>query len=156
VSFILVGLAVAGLTAGPAAALGPTPPTWETRETITKSAEAGEHGGADRILAYDHHGRPGVVYIDGNGEDVRFARRLPAVGWQTQTVDYAGDVGWCPSLAFNEYGTGWPGITYFDHAGNLYYIEDPPAVPEPATLALLAAGAAVLIARRRRRDRRGP
>jgi hypothetical protein len=65
--------------------------------------------------------------------------------WETQTVDWLGDVGFTPSLAFNDYGSGFPSIAYFNNSipGSLLFIEDPPgaAVPEPAAATVLLAGA---------------
>jgi hypothetical protein len=101
-----------------------------------------------------YEGTTGGMTLDWEAQMLRFAW-FNGETWQMQTVDYAGDVGLCPSLAFNEYGNGWPAIAYFDINGNLWYIEDPPVVPEPATLALLAAGAASVLAGRRRKTRPG-
>ena len=57
-------------------------------------------------------------------------------------------MGYSTSLAFNDFGTGFPSIAYFDEDGatdNIYFIEDPPAaVPEPGSLVLLAIGVAAI------------
>ena len=46
------------------------------------------------------------------------------------------------SLAFNDFGTGFPSIVYGDNVNNLYFIEDPPAaVPEPTTIVLVLIAA---------------
>ena len=36
-------------------------------------------------------------------------------------------VGFTPSLAFNDFGSGFPSIAYFDISSNLMFVEDPPA-----------------------------
>lgn len=74
--------------------------------------------------------------------------------WENQVIAWEGDTGLHPSVAFNDYGPGWAGIAYLDTLGNVWYVEDPPAVPEPATLALLAAGVAAVAVGRGRGDRR--
>lgn len=98
-------------------------------------------------LAFDPaDGHPAIAYDEDN--DLRFAWFDGSV-WHTQTVDAT--AGENPSLAFNEYGDGWPVIAYMDTAspGHLYVIQDPPGLPEPATVALLALGGLAIIRRRR-------
>jgi len=95
----------------------------------------------------------GGMYPDWEGDLLAFTWRHDD-SWENQVVVWQGDTGLHPSLAFNDYGTGWAGIAYLDAEWNVRYIEDPPAVPEPATLALLAGGAAALAVRRGRRNRR--
>ena len=100
-------------------------------------------------LAFDPaDGNPAISYYDQTEYRLKFAW-YDGVAWHTQQVANAGLGGLSTSLAFNDYGTGWPSIMYFDTGGGLYFIEDPPDVPEPACLLPLALGAAAL--RRRRR-----
>ncbi len=98
---------------------------------------------------------PAIAYFKNTNDDLKLAWH-DGVSWQTQTVDAVGNVGHTPSLAFNDFGNGFPSIAYFEEAGpgtdNLYFIEDPLPVPEPRAVWLLACGAA-LVATARRRDR---
>ncbi len=108
-------------------------------------------GGREPSLAFDPgDGNPAVAYIDALQQALVFAW-YDGSGWQRQIVD-AQFPFTNPSLAFNEYGSGWPGIVYFDMQGNAYFIEDPQIVPEPTCLTLLLAGAWFY---RRRLGRRG-
>ncbi len=116
-SLVLTAVSVLALAAGPVGALGPTPPSWKPREEITDDAEPNEHHGADRILAYDHHGKPGVAYIDGDGETVKFARRLPVLGWQTTTIVDSYLYARHPSLAFDRYER--PAVSAYTNVGGL-------------------------------------
>ena len=57
------------------------------------------------------------------------------------------------SLAFNEFGHGFPAISAisndFAGGGELWFIVDPPlAVPEPASMVMLLVGIAPLFVRR--------
>jgi hypothetical protein len=99
-------------------------------------------------LAFDPaDGNPAIAYWNRTGgEDLKLAWHDGSI-WQTQTVDAVGDVGHNPSLAFNDFGNGFPSITYLDldpdtFDSRLFFIEDPPApaVPEPASAMLLMAG----------------
>jgi hypothetical protein len=93
-------------------------------------------------------GNPVISYTK-NGLNLSY---YDGTKWQAQTVDGMVNAGGSSSIAFNDYGTGFPAIAYFvDHPGatdDLYFVEDPPAVPEPAAVMLLLAGA-VLLRRRR-------
>jgi hypothetical protein len=105
-------------------------------------------------IAY-HEDEPlaGGRYLDWDATLLAFTWRHEDT-WENQVVAWQGNTGLHPSLAFNDYGTGWAGIAYLDAEWKVWYIEDPPAVPEPATLALLAGGAAALAVGRGRRNRR--
>jgi len=113
---------VAASGATQAWAIGTTAPTWQTRETVASGiAAAAYHMGADRALAYDHHGNPGIAFYHYGGGDLRYARRVPGVGWSHQTVDTTSDVGRFPSLAYDRYER--PAISYFDATnGDLKYV----------------------------------
>ena len=105
-------------------------------------------------LAFDPgDGNPVIAYYNATDGDLKLAWHDGA-GWQDQVVDSDGDVGKTPSLAFNEFGTGFPSIAYFSptRAGTdeMYFIADPPAVPEPAVVGLLGAGGLGVLSRRRR------
>jgi len=91
-------------------------------------------------LAFDPaDGRPAIAYDD-NGQ-LQFTWFDGSI-WHTQTVD--ANAGKNPSLAFNDYGDGWPVISYLDtgYPGHLYFVQDPPDVPEPASAALIVGSAA--------------
>jgi hypothetical protein len=75
-------------------------------------ADFGEMIGADRSLAYDHHGNPGIAFFDEVGSDLRYARRVPGVGWVHAAIDTVGIVGSQPSLAYDRYER--PAISYYD------------------------------------------
>jgi hypothetical protein len=97
-------------------------------------------------LAFDPaDGNPAIAYgHNTEGQNLKLAWHN-GTAWQLQTVDSVGDVGRNVSLAFNDFGTGFPSIAYFDwdadlSEADLFFIDDPP-VPEPATAGLLIAGA---------------
>jgi hypothetical protein len=108
------------LWTAPAGAIGTTPPSWKPRETVPSTfANYLTMNGADRSLAYDHHGNPGIVFHDDFAGDLRYARRVPGVGWVHSVVDTGGtggDVGSFPSLAYDRYER--PAISYFDATNN--------------------------------------
>ena len=66
-------------------------------------------------LAFDPaDGNPAIAYCDITNGDLKLAWHDGST-WQTQTVDAVGNVGCTPSLAFNDYGSGFPSIAYFDN-----------------------------------------
>jgi hypothetical protein len=99
-------------------------------------------------LAFDPvDGNPAIAYFNDNNDSLKLAWHDGSI-WQTQMVDGFG-LGVVPSLAFNDFGSGFPSIAYYDGgaggSGSLYYIEDPPGpVPEPTSVTLLMAGALLL------------
>ena len=104
-------------------------------------------------LAFDPaDGNPAIAYYDADSTALRFAW-YNGSSWQHQTLDNDGDVGLYPSLAFNDFGDGFPSVAYFDSSGALYFQHDPPTTaPEPGTLGMILVGglAAVGLLRRRR------
>jgi hypothetical protein len=80
-------------------------------------------------LAFDPaDGNPAIAYQSQTEGDLMFAWH-DGVQWNTQ-VAVNGTVevptGYTPSLAFNDFGTGFPAIAYFGIDSNLYFVEDPP------------------------------
>jgi hypothetical protein len=109
---LLAALCLALWTA-PAGAIGPTPPSWKLRETVANSfVDYIFMTGADRSLAYDHHGNPGIAFTQDSSFDLRYARRVPGVGWVDAAIDTVGSVGYYPSLAYDRYER--PAISYYD------------------------------------------
>jgi hypothetical protein len=109
-----------GLCNPPAGAIGPTPPSWHPREIVTSSmGDAVGMVGADRSLAYDHHGNPGIAFYDAVNDDLRYARRVPGIGWVHSAVDTNGNVGVHPSLAYDRYER--PAVSYFGPNTDLKY-----------------------------------
>ena len=117
-----VRLAVLGIlvtTAAPVYAIGITPPSWKPRELVASAiASSTFHEGADRVLAYDNHGNPGIAFYDNVDDSLRYARFVPGFGWNHQTVDggFGFDTGQYPSLAYDRYER--PAISYFDFNPN--------------------------------------
>lgn len=109
------------LWTAPAWAIGTTPPSWKPRETVTSTlAYYGAMDGSNRSLAYDHHGNPGIAFYDDVDDDLRYARRVPGVGWVHTAIDSVGIVGYRLSLAYDRYER--PAISYFDNSNaNLKY-----------------------------------
>jgi len=117
----------------------------------------------DLSLAFDlSDGRPAIAYerLTGGAQQLVYSWLNASQVWQTSTVDTTilhaapGGAPRRPSLAFDDYGTSWPAISYVDSDGSLRVAFDPP-VPEPATAVLLLTGGAMLRRRVVRADRRG-
>jgi hypothetical protein len=132
---------------------------WDGDSWNLTTVDATGSVGENASLAFDPaDGNPAIAYFDSTNADLKLAWHDGST-WQTQTVDGVGSVGRSPSLAFNDFGNGFPSIAYFDSGsagtGQLFYIEDPPAaVPEPATLHLVALAAIVQCVGSRRGHRR--
>lgn len=124
---------------------------WDGNQWNIQTIDAVGHTGMTPSIAFDPtDGNPTIAYRRDDTGDLMIAWH-DGGGWQTQSVDITGDTGYNPSIAFREFGEGLKvaAIAYQDAAGNLYYIEDPPPVPEPAS-ALLLLFATALTCRRRR------
>ena len=118
---------------------------------LVQTVDATGDVGYDACLAVDSHGSPYISYFAGDPMgDLRMASRDGSV-WTIETVDSDGVVGLFTSIALDP-STGDPRISYYDSTnGDLKFAAlNGLGVPEPATLALLAAGAAAAVAVRRR------
>ena len=110
----LVACALATLAASPVLAIT-TAPSWLPRETVASGiGSINRHFGQDRILAYDHHGNPGIAwFVDGDGvsidKDLKYAK-WNGSEWEVATARGAGDAGYHCSLAFSPGGS--PYISY--------------------------------------------
>ena len=100
-------IVVFAVSSAPAFAITGTP-SWKPKETVDPFAQGSGSDAADRMLAYDHHGNPGISFIDGIDLSLDYARRVPGVGWASVEVDPNG--GQYPSLAFDRYER--PAISY--------------------------------------------
>ena len=110
---ILCCLAVAAalvVGSAPLSALDANGPSWLPRETVATGVSVSS--GADRVLAFDHFGNPGIAFHDGTNDDLRYARRVPGAGWVSAAVDSTSTVGSYPSLAYDRYER--PAIAYCD------------------------------------------
>lgn len=101
----------------------------------------------DVSLAFDlSDGRPAIAYenfVNSNSaQRLLMAYLTGAMTWQHSLVDDSilhdapNNHARRPSLAFDDFGTSWPAISYIDSNGALTVAFDPPA-PEPATAGLL-------------------
>ncbi len=98
-----------------APAIGTTPPSWKPPETVDVFPSTDSLNGADRMLAYDHHGNPAVAYTSNIDASLRYARRVPGVGWTDAEI---ASIGHYPSLAFDRYER--PAISY-DGSGGIAF-----------------------------------
>lgn len=95
-------------------AIGPTPPSWQPRQTVASAmVTVGDHNACDRAMAYDHHGNPGIAFSDSVNGVLRYAEYLRGIGWSHSIVDPAVGSGLYPSLAFDAYER--PAISYYDN-----------------------------------------
>lgn len=83
---------------------------WDGDEWVVDEIVSGSFVGQYPSLAFDPaDGNPAISYRDNTGDDLALAWH-DGSSWQTQFVDTVGNVGWASSLAFNDYGTGFPSI----------------------------------------------
>ncbi len=76
--YLRITYSLTALAACAAAATWPSPaaaitgaPSWLPRETVASGiGDSNDHIGQDRILAYDHHGNPGIAFFDDSGDDL--------------------------------------------------------------------------------------
>jgi len=132
--------------------------SWET--TSLASSPATSYVFEDVSLAFDRDdGLPAIAYerrgFTPSEEELLFAYLDASEEWQTGlAVDGSISMNSSdgkprgPSLAFDDYGTSWPAISYVDDDGSLMVAFDPP-VPEPGVMGLLCAGIGALVGRRR-------
>jgi hypothetical protein len=110
--------------------------TWDTTTVDSTFNNTGSHAS----LAFDPaDGNPAIAYHEVISGTLKFAWH-DGSAWQYRGIA-SGD---SPSIAFNEYGNGFPSIAYFDHWNHdeVYFIEDPPGikVPEPTSVLLMLVG----------------
>lgn len=115
----------------------------------------------DIDLAFDYSdGLPAIAYerkvLSPFAQQIQFAYLNASSIWQTSLVDGTASLdsplGFHrrPSLAFDDYGTSWPAISYIDADGSLTVAFDPPGqAPEPAAVLLACIGLICLPRRRR-------
>lgn len=81
--------------------------TWSPAVT----ADAAPAVGAQLALAVDSTGRPGIAYYDETNGDLKYARLADGGNWDVRTVEFRGNTGLNPSLAFNR--ANQPLISYY-------------------------------------------
>ena len=82
-------------------------PSWKPRENVAM-VDDDQQDGADHMLAYDHHGNPGIAFGDITDSSLQYARRVDGIGWVNKEIDpnYTSN----PSLAYDRYER--PAISY--------------------------------------------
>jgi hypothetical protein len=102
---------------------------WDGDQWVFTNVDTAASIGWYPSLAFDPaDGNPAIAYHDQGGGDLKLAWH-DGNQWNTQVVvngSFEVPTGYTPSLAFNEFGNGFPAIAYFGIDQNLYYIEDPP------------------------------
>lgn len=102
---------------------------WDGNQWVATNVDTAGSTGLWPSLAFDPtDGNPAIAYYDQTGGDLNFAWH-DGVQWNTQTVvdgTFEVPTGYTPSLAFNDFGTGFPAIAYFGVDSNIYFVEDPP------------------------------
>jgi len=73
--------------AGRTSAIGPAGPGWEPRELVATGIDPNDQAGGDRILAFDHHGEPGIAFKGAmDFGDIQYARDHAGIGWAAQDL----------------------------------------------------------------------
>ena len=82
-------------------------PSWKPRESLGM-VDYFQQDGGDRMLAFDHHGNPGIAFGDFSDGSLQYARRVDGIGWIDVEIDpnYTSN----PSLAYDRYER--PAISY--------------------------------------------
>ncbi len=102
-------------------AIGPAGPSWKPRELVHSGVEFQDQAGADRMLAFDHHGEPGIAFkAETFFGDIRYARNHPGFGWVAEDVFPQTNVngrGPYASLAYDRHER--PAISYLSADPNI-------------------------------------
>ncbi len=106
---------------------------WDGDQWVFTNVDTAPSTGWYPSLAFDPaDGNPAIAYQDQGNGNLMLAWN-DGVQWNLQVV-VAGaaelPTGYTPSLAFNEFGNGFPAIAYFGLDSGLYYIEDPPPLAD--------------------------
>jgi len=111
--FFILLIAACGTTSR-AWAISSTP-SWEPRELVADDL-VNPNFANESQLAFDHHGNPGIAFFDDVNNELRYARRVPGIGWASGLVDDVSNPGSRPSLAFDRYER--PAVAYYTLAGS--------------------------------------
>jgi hypothetical protein len=102
---------------------------WDGDQWVATNVDTAGITGLWPSLAFDPaDGNPAIAYHSQTDGDLMFAWH-DGVQWNTQVAvngTFEVPTGFTPSLAFNDFGTGFPAIAYFGIDSNLYFVEDPP------------------------------